>query len=389
MAGGSTVVIDRPQGLVSSGNASTTPLSGGATYTGAGEQNFYPDVMASCYSDVAGTLYFDFSINGTDWLTLPSSGFAVAAGVHKLHTEVKGPRHFRCRFVNGASAQSTFQLQVYYGSFRATNTPLNQSIANDSDATIVRTVSSDIDLALGRFSGFTEDAKFGLVTGIDAADSEVDIWAMANDTFANRLDQKTFPTSAATLYMASDDNADTAEVTVEYLDSSGELQTVTADLNGNTPVNLGVTGLDSNRAYLSGDNQTAAGNIYITNDSAFTSGVPDTLSSTLAFIPAGYGHTQQCLYQVPTGKICRVKKAIVTISRASGAAGSAEIHVIVKKSGGSWRVLREWNLSNGNFVKEVAGIVLNAGDLIRFTVPDVSDTGTNITGEFHYDLVDA
>lgn len=60
-------------------NNSTTPLSGGATFTGTGEINDYEHVGVSCFSDTAGTLYFDFSPDGTNWSTFPTAGFTVAA----------------------------------------------------------------------------------------------------------------------------------------------------------------------------------------------------------------------------------------------------------------------------------------------------------------------
>jgi hypothetical protein len=131
-------------GVASSVNSSTTPLLAAETFTGAAELNVYPDVMCSCYADVAGTLYFDFSVNGTDWRTFPPAGFAVAAGVHEFHVAVKGPRYFRTRFVNGASGQTTFQLYTYYGTFRQPNAPIGFNIADDADAIITKSVISGI-----------------------------------------------------------------------------------------------------------------------------------------------------------------------------------------------------------------------------------------------------
>lgn len=138
------VVVDAPKGLSSTVNSSTTPLSGGATFTGTGEQNFFPDVMASCYADVAGTLYFDFSIDGTNWRTFPTTGFTVSAGIHEFHTAVKGPRYFRARYINGGSAQATFQLKVYYGTFRQPSAPIGTTISSDADATVTKAVISGV-----------------------------------------------------------------------------------------------------------------------------------------------------------------------------------------------------------------------------------------------------
>jgi len=127
-------------------NSSTTPLGGSATFTGTGEQNEYPDVMVSCFADQAGTLYFDFSVDGTNWRTFPTSGFAVTANIHEFHTALKGPRHFRVRFVNGSSAQGTFQLYTYFGNFsKIPNAPLNQDLSSDSDSITTKSVVTGIN----------------------------------------------------------------------------------------------------------------------------------------------------------------------------------------------------------------------------------------------------
>lgn len=139
-----TVLIDAPKGLSSTVNSSTTPLAGGATFTGTAEQNYFPDVMASCYADVAGQMYFDFSIDGTNWRTFPSAGFTVSAGIHEFHTAVKGPRYFRVRFINGAVAQATFQLAVYFGTFRQPSSPVGTTISSDNDAQVTKAIISGV-----------------------------------------------------------------------------------------------------------------------------------------------------------------------------------------------------------------------------------------------------
>lgn len=126
-------------------NTTTTALGSGATFTGAWEQNDRPDVMVSCQTDNTGTLYFDFSVNGSDVNTFPVSGFAVASGIHEFHTAVKGARYFRVRLVNDADAQTYLRLYTYYGQFRQGNAPLNQSIGSDSDATTVKAVGVGAD----------------------------------------------------------------------------------------------------------------------------------------------------------------------------------------------------------------------------------------------------
>lgn len=118
-----------------------TALVGDATFTGAWERNDYPDVMVTCKADVAGTLYFDFSDdNGTTVSTFPVNGFTVAAGIYEFHSAVKGMRWFRVRLVNGSAGQTTCALNTYFGTFRQGNLTLNQSISDDSDSIVVRSV---------------------------------------------------------------------------------------------------------------------------------------------------------------------------------------------------------------------------------------------------------
>ena len=128
-------------GEQSTDNTTTTALGSGETYTGTWEKNDYPDVMVSCQTDNGGTLYFDFSVDGTNVSTFPVAGFSVSSGIHEFHTAVKGSRYFRARLVNDSGAQSYLRLYTYYGAFaKAPNAPLNQSISDDSDAALVKAV---------------------------------------------------------------------------------------------------------------------------------------------------------------------------------------------------------------------------------------------------------
>lgn len=131
-------------GIQSTGNTTTAILGSGGTFIGVAEQNAAPDVMCSCYANTAGTLYFDFSVNGTDWRSFPPTGFTVSAGIHEFHVARKGPRYFRVRYVNGASAQSTFQLFIYYGSYGQPMAPIGFTIADDADAVVTKSVISGV-----------------------------------------------------------------------------------------------------------------------------------------------------------------------------------------------------------------------------------------------------
>jgi len=143
----------------SSLNTTIVALADSATYTGTYELNEFPDVQVSCITDKAGTLYFDFSVDGTNTNTFPTAGFTVSAGIHEFHNAVKGARYFRARFVNGATgAQTYLRLYTYYGQFRQGNLPLNQSISSDADATITRSVLVGAD-QIGTYRNIRADVQ--------------------------------------------------------------------------------------------------------------------------------------------------------------------------------------------------------------------------------------
>lgn len=97
------------------GNTSTTALGSSETFTGTGENNDHPDVMVSCQTDSTGALFFDFSVDGTNWVA--EQEFSVESGVNEFRTAIKGPRHFRVRLVNDSGAQSYLRLYTYFGTF--------------------------------------------------------------------------------------------------------------------------------------------------------------------------------------------------------------------------------------------------------------------------------
>ena len=133
----------------SADNTTTATLPAGGTFTGTAVQNVYPDLMVSCFTDQIGTLYNDFSVDGTNFTTFPSAGFSVSANIHEFHTAVKGPRHHRTRYINGSGSQSTFRLYTYYGDFEKANAPLSQAITNDADAENVRAIIAGSSTAGG------------------------------------------------------------------------------------------------------------------------------------------------------------------------------------------------------------------------------------------------
>jgi len=309
-----TYISDSGYGVASTGNTTTSTLTGGATFTGTAEQNAFSDVMCSCYADVSGTLYFDFSVNGTDWRTFPSAGFKVSGGIHEFHTAVKGPRYFRVRFVNDATAQTTLQLYTYYGTFRQGNTPLNQTIGRDHDAVISRNTVAQDEITEGRRSGVNQWNKFGYRSNLQSSGGDETIWA--SSTTSNNL---AIMTSADTFDISYNSTTDGAaggatgatKITFYYLDANEELAIFEHTLGSTGTDTTSFTGLGINRAVVtaSGTNNTNVNTITITNT---------TLGNDQAIIPAGEGVTQQAFFFMPNNARGAAKWLFLSANKLSG-----------------------------------------------------------------------
>ncbi len=371
----------------STGNTTTTALASGATFTGTGEQTDHADVMVSLKTDNSGTLYFDFSNDGTNWdSTFPVNGFDITSGIHEFHTAVKGPRWFRVRLVNDSGAQSYLRLYTYFGSFRQGSAPITQNIAKDADATIVRSVDSELDLAFGKFDGMTEDSKFGYIEALGTSvvigtpSTWNDLWASGG--------LRNVPSGTFTPYMASDDAADTdIPITWTYLDSSGYEQTVTVNTNasdGRTPVSLGVT---AQEVYRGTTGSTLTGDVTVCTANNFSSGVPvSPTTQLLAKILARDGQTQICAGRVPVNKKRRIKSIFSACTLLSGGAGAVLAVFEVRPNGGAWQVKRPMMFTSySDYDRVIRGIVLEPLTDFRIRIRDVSDNNTYIEATIDFD----
>jgi hypothetical protein len=99
------------QNIVSYNNSSTTILAANATFTGAFENVLqYQEISCFCTSDVGGTLYLDFSVDGIN--TLVSFPF-VSTGNTFFRTP-SSQAYVRIRYTNGATIQTQFALTTIY-----------------------------------------------------------------------------------------------------------------------------------------------------------------------------------------------------------------------------------------------------------------------------------
>ena len=92
----------------------TTALGASATYTGntlnLGSNPYYSKVRFLVFADQAGTLYLDQSRDGSTWRT--TNAQAVSANTSYTLEYNISAQYIRVRYVNGATAQGSFELQT-------------------------------------------------------------------------------------------------------------------------------------------------------------------------------------------------------------------------------------------------------------------------------------
>lgn len=310
-------------GVKSVSNSTTTALAGGATFTGVAETNDFPDILVAVKSDVAGTLYVDFSTDGGSNYDSTLSR-TVIAGVNKVHRFVKGARTVRVRFINGSSSQSYLRLYTSFGTFGPLTAGLNGQIEQDVDTIVTRSTSED-EVMQSRVRGEHIFTKYGRNPDVDAAE---DIWNVGGDYTG-------FPTTTAEEFQVlSSDAADAAAgtgartVRVYYLDANYNIEDADGNflyfdvtLNGTTAVNSGVTGMRIYRVKVltSGSGQTNAGTITVRWRT--------TTAAIFCVVPIGFGHTQISNFTIPAGYTGYMKRYDATMDDQTSNAANMAIKV--------------------------------------------------------------
>ena len=291
---------------------------------------------------------------------------------------------FRVQYTNGASNQGSFFIQA---DLRTNSSPLR----TDQSGALI-TGDFQLEVALGNIPNHSNGTKFGSALSIDGSDVPVTVWRPADgNRRTGAFSHKVFATVAQNVWVASTDNADTAEITLVLNDASNDLVEVAVTLTGNTPVDTGVSALDCNTAFVSGADQTLAGDVWVMRSNNFGAGAPagepsaGSEADTLAFIPSGDQRTQQAVYRVPANTTMVVRE-VHAASAISTGNGRTSLKMRVKPDGGSWYTLRPYIMST-NFVLERPEVMtFAAGTFVEFFIDEASN-GTDTTVIFNYDLI--
>jgi len=275
-------------GMVIATNTSNTALDAGATFTGSWvDVTGYPDISICVSTDQNGTLYVQYSPDGTN-IDSNITRYYRTTQIEAPHIFKNARPYFRVVFTNtSASNQTYFRLVTMAGDRGQLNIPIDSMMAQDYDSISVRPTEYNYEVALSRRQGATTWNKFGYNADVDVG---TEVIAAFGGTF-------TPLTTASTLTIvsssANDDGSPAGtganSIVIYGVDANRVAQTEVVTLNGTTNVVTSTTWLGINRAsiYLAGSGLSNAGLITIT---ATTGG------STQATIPIGEGSTQQSIF---------------------------------------------------------------------------------------------
>lgn len=321
------------QGATSELNSTSTTLLAAATFTGSGEDiSGFASVTCAAKSDVAGTLYMEFSPDNTNWDS--SLSFAVDAASNEVHRLSITRKYFRVRYANGATNQSYFRLQINYGYQASLTSALNSSVMQDADAITVRAISDEIVIATGLFAGYSLENKFGQNQDIDAAE---DIWDGGGDYTG--FPTSTLETVSVLSSSANDAAAGAGGRTLRIFghDTNYDLQQEDITLNGTNAVVSVNTYRRIYRAYLltAGSGTTNAGTITVRHTT--------TTTNVFTVIPIGYGQSEISAYTIPNGYTGYMISYRATMQDTT--ANTAKLAIWARENGAAVRLRRIFTVS--------------------------------------------
>lgn len=422
--GGSSLTVDgtvsttpNDQTVISTDNSTTTPLSGSGSWSGAAEDILaYSEVTLAMYatpSNATGTLYFEFSPDGTNWdVSIPTT---VSDPTYVLPIPLRTvARYYRARYVNDGVAQTAFRLNtvLHRGAAkmltRTAETPLIATEPVEVTKTILTgrspdgtytNVTADVGGALltedflrsvarGDVPGYELVTKFGRNPETDTATDPEDVWNMGGLYTG-------FPVSTSeTVNVVSDSVLDTSAgtgartVVIVGLDASWNVQSETITMNGVVPVTSSGTYRRVNRAFVAtaGSGAGNAGTITIRHTTTTTN-----VFGTIGLINGtALNQTLLALFTVPAGKTGWIMEYAANMAIASGAAGAATVSLRTRESGAVFRARRVHEITNALSVSVSlpGGLECSAQTDVIWRIDEVSDNNTKVTAQFLMLLVD-
>jgi hypothetical protein len=266
-------------------------------------------------TDQNGTLYIDFSPDGSnaDSTLTYAYNTTVINPPHRL-TVTRG--YFRVRYVNGSVAQTYIRIQSMLTEGGPLASPFSGLVSPTADTLITRSVPTELDIASGKFQGYSIVHLFGRNENVTSGGVPEDLEAQGGAYTG-------FPTGAAELVevvsSSTNDSANGSGANWLYiygLDTDFNAVEELIILNGTTPV-------DSVNSYKRVHSaiviRSANGANTATNAGTITVRHTTTTSNVFLVVPIGYNQSQFCGYTIPAGYTGYVFEGVFYVNRANTA----------------------------------------------------------------------
>lgn len=397
--------------FISNGNSTSAILGAGATFTGVWEDvEQFATAAVTISGNLAaepGTLFFDLSQDGVNiHATVPAS-IPNSVFFDKPHILNLVEKYIRIRYTNGATPQTTFDLQTKYSNAQQLGllNSIGEPIYDTSEGTIVRAVLNGsgadglyrnagvnkggalevadflTEVALGNIPGHSEVQVFGFKDNIDVGIPPIDIYNGTGDYPGQPVGVS--DTVDVVSNIANDTSAGSGaqQIYLYGLDALGVEQSETVSTNGTTPVTSANTYSRVLIVEVSGPNS---------NEGTITVRHTSTPANIFANLAPGVGKSEAGAFTIPSNKVGVLLNYYVISSRSNGSPGSGVLSLRKRVPGGSYIGIRYENFStsSANNPPLGGGIVLEPGTDIKVRVETVSDNDTSVSVSFTLLLID-
>lgn len=366
-------------------NTTQSPLAAAGEWIGEWtDAQSFTMITTSCVTDVDGTLYMEFTNNNNNTVASYSLVYVVQANQIEAHSLKRKFQFYRSRYVNGASDQTSFQLNTFFDDNGIIVAAKNATLAQDADALATRDTAFDQEVAEGLREGYAIRNKFGRNLDIDTGTVPEDVWN------GGGLYTGFNATAAETLQVFSSDANDTAAgsgartVLLTGLDADYNAISETVTLNGVTPVLTTLSYIRMSRAIV-----TTSGSSNTTfNVGSITARQSTTTANVMMVMPAATNQTQIACDTIPAGKTAYIKNVDVEMNRSNSAVASGAL--FVREFEKPPRLIRFFTLGQTSpFDKTVfGGISLPEKTDIAVRIISVSANNVEISAFFDLVLVD-
>lgn len=376
---GETSLITNSGGVVSDSNSSTSTLTNGSSFTGSWvNADGFDSIIVALKADQHCTIQVQFSPDQTN-VDSTLTRYYRTNQIEPPHRFTIARKYARVVVTNDSGSDMTvFRLQTTFGAKTALNAPMDGTLSQDFDATVVRPTVFGYEASLSKRQGTVVWQKWGYNTDVDTGVSEV-IWAPGGTP--------TFLTTASTLDVVSssvnDDVGGTGAtgVVIYGVDANRKSQIEVVFLDGTTTVTTTNTFLGVNRVavYAAGSLNQNDGTITIT---ATTGG------STQATVPAGEGSTQQCVFFTQDEWSSLITDIFVNVVKLTGGGGNPVATVKLKSrsfvSGATYELMRvslDTTVENTVNLKLDEPLVITESSVV-YLEASTDTNNTEVTGRF-------